>query len=52
MLKQEHRAQILEDLRQELLIKKERIDKSEDRDTGWFLDTPKILSAYQGASMV
>ncbi|KAK2153227.1 hypothetical protein LSH36_304g09030 [Paralvinella palmiformis] len=34
MLKQEHRAQILEDLRQELLIKKERIDKSEDRDTG------------------
>jgi hypothetical protein len=34
MLKQEDRARILEDLKQELLIKKENIDKSEDRDTG------------------
>ena len=34
MLKQEDRAKILEDLKQELLIKKESIDKSDDRDTG------------------
>ena len=36
LLKQEDRARMLENLKQELLAKKEQIDGSEDKNTGGF----------------
>ncbi len=37
LLKQEERAVMLENLKQELLTRKEEIDKNEDKDTGIYL---------------
>ena len=38
-MKQEERASMLDQLKQELLARKDEIDKTEDRDTGKFCDT-------------
>ena len=37
-MKQEERASMLDQLKQELLARKDEIDKTEDRDTGKFCD--------------
>ena len=35
LMQQEQRAVMLENLKEELLARKEEIDKNEDKDTGW-----------------